>query len=78
MAIEAKRGCGYRKVGGTYLVSGGLGMPCCKMPILLKTCPCCGHGVKQSRGWTWIDPKEWLKGECTAGRVTPKWVGDPN
>jgi hypothetical protein len=23
MAIEPKRGCGYRKVGGLYLVGGG-------------------------------------------------------
>jgi hypothetical protein len=67
MAVEAKRGCGYRKVNGLYLVGEKGGIGCCKMPILLKTCPCCGHGVKQSRGWTWIDPKEWLKGECSAG-----------
>jgi hypothetical protein len=28
MAVEPKRGCGYRKVGGIYLVSGGEGRPC--------------------------------------------------
>ena len=28
MASEPKRGCGYRKIGGTYLVGGGIGIPC--------------------------------------------------
>jgi len=65
MAIEPRRGCGYRKVGGLYIVSGGLGDPCCKLPILLKVCPTCGGGVKQTRGWTWIDPRPWLKGPCS-------------
>jgi hypothetical protein len=55
MAVEAKRGCGYRKVGGLYLVSGGGGVPCDRLPILLDVCPCCHAGFKQSRGWTWID-----------------------
>lgn len=56
MAVEAKRGCGYRKVGGLYLVSGGLGAPCCRLPYPLTVCPCCGTGIKQARGWTWINP----------------------
>jgi hypothetical protein len=65
MATEPRRRCGYRKVGGLYLVSGRLGGPCCKLPIPLKVCPTCGGGIKQTRGWTWIDPKRWLQGECT-------------
>src|SRR5215468_1900417 len=64
MAVEPKRGCGYRKVGGLYLVSGRDGAPCCKMPIALTVCPTCGTGVKQSRGWTWIDARPWLQGPC--------------
>src|SRR4030095_13225521 len=64
MAIEPKRGCGYRKVGGTYLMGGRLGAPCCKLPFALDVCPTCASGVKQTRGWTWIDPRPWLKGEC--------------
>jgi len=64
MAVEAKRGCGFRKVGGLYLVGDRLGAPCCKLPIELKVCPICGGGVKQTRGWTWIDPRPWLKGAC--------------
>lgn len=55
MAVEQKRGCGYRKVGGLYLVSGGAGVPCDRLPIELSVCPCCHGGIKQSRGWTWID-----------------------
>lgn len=55
MAVEAKRGCGYRKVGGLYLVSGGNGVACDRLPIQLDVCPVCSHGFKQARGWTWID-----------------------
>jgi len=78
MAIEAKRGCGYRKVGGIYLV-GGEGMhPCDRLPIELTVCPCCGGGIKQTRGWTWIDPVKLLgddhpicKGGCGCNRGCP-------
>lgn len=55
MAFEQKRGCGYRKVGGLYLVSGGIGVSCDRLPILLDVCPCCSNGFKQTRGWTWVD-----------------------
>lgn len=58
MAIEAKRGCGYRKVGGLYLVSGQLGEACPSLPHELTVCPCCGQGIKQALGWTWIDPMQ--------------------
>jgi len=54
---EGKRGCGYRKAGGIYLRSDGAGMDCGKMPIPLDVCPCCHAGVKQGRGWTWINGK---------------------
>jgi len=55
MAVEARRGCGYRKVGGLYMVSGGAGVPCDRLPIPLDVCPVCSHGFKQARGWTWVD-----------------------
>jgi hypothetical protein len=55
MAVEARRGCGYRKVGGLYLVSSGQGVSCDRLPIRLDVCPVCSHGFKQSRGWTWVD-----------------------
>ena len=55
MAVEPKRGCGYRKVGGLYLVSGPGGMPCDRLPLALTVCPTCSHGFKQTRGFTWVD-----------------------
>lgn len=54
-SIEGKRGCGYRKQGGLYLISGGMGRYCGALPIELSVCPTCHHGIKPSRGWTWID-----------------------
>lgn len=70
MAAEPRRGCGFRKVSGLYLVSGGAGIPCCRLPLPLTVCPCCGAGIKQSRGWTWINPSlmfgESYKPECNA------------
>lgn len=52
---EGKRGCGFRKTGGLYLVGNGTSFDCGRLPIPLMTCPCCGHGFKVSRGWTWVD-----------------------
>lgn len=67
MASEAKRGCGYRKVGGLYLVDVGAGSGCCKMPLALSICPCCNQGIKQTRGWTWIDAaKMFPSGGCVS------------
>src|SRR5580692_11623011 len=61
--IEPKRGCGYRKVGGLYLVGGGIGIPCDRLPFELTVCSCCGQGIKQARGWTWIDVAKFFQGE---------------
>lgn len=52
---DKKRGCGWRKPGGLYLISSGEGRPCCKLPFPLTVCPCCSAGIKFSRGWTWVD-----------------------
>lgn len=52
---EGPRGCGYRKKGGLYLVSGKLAAPCGKLPCNLHVCPTCGQGFKPFRGWGWID-----------------------
>jgi hypothetical protein len=54
-SVEGKRGCGHRKEGGLYLVCEGEGRFCGALPIELSVCPTCHHGVKPSRGWTWID-----------------------
>lgn len=71
MSVEPRRACGYRKVGGLYLVSDGIGAPCCKLPIILHVCPTCHGGIKQTRGWTWIDPKPFLSGNCTGSGTCP-------
>lgn len=55
MAIEKERGCGYRVVGGIYLVGGGLTVPCDRSPFNLKICPVCGSGIKFHRGFQWVD-----------------------
>ena len=66
MAIEAQRGCGFRKEGGLYLMGGRLAAPCCWLPHELNVCPTCGGGIKQARGWTWITPSAIFAGkECT-------------
>lgn len=51
---ENKRGCGYRKPGGLYLMAGNLSDTCEKLPIKLDVCPCCHAGIKPSRSWTWV------------------------
>ena len=56
MAAEEKRGCGYRKVGGIYLVGGFRGVPCDRIPFPLKSCPSCGSGIHFTRALTEINP----------------------
>lgn len=90
--IEGKRGCGYRKPGGLYLVSDGLSAPCGKLPIPLEVCPCCCGGIKPTRGWTWVNGTQLAADKaCLAagttncalcpmskpmGRVGLLWVGE--
>lgn len=70
--IEGKRGCGWRKPGGLYLVAPSEGHPCCKLPHKLEVCPCCGQGIKPARGWTWVDVGQLFGGTiCTQEEVTP-------
>jgi hypothetical protein len=52
---DRQRGCGWRQPGGKYLIAGGLMVPCGKLPIPLDICPTCHHGIKPTRGWTWVD-----------------------
>jgi len=56
MASESKRGCGYRKVGKMYLVGEWQPTDCDRLPLALSRCKCCGHGIKQARGWTRVNP----------------------
>jgi len=87
MAVEKRRGCGYRKVGGIYLVGEGIAVPCDKMPYPLEVCPTCGQGIKFSRGFTWLNPLKFFGvhencrdlGDCPICKPTEKaglmWVG---
>jgi len=60
ISVEVQRGCGYRKAGkngyGVYIMADAPSAPCGRLPFLLMVCPCCGEGVKPSRGFTWIQP----------------------
>lgn len=58
MAVEKARGCGYRKVGGVYLVGSGSPVSCDRLPYEIVNCPTCGGGLKFSRAFTWLD---WVK-----------------
>jgi len=88
LRYEMKRGCGYRKPGGLYLVLPEYNTkPCGKLPLPLDRCPCCGAGIKFTRGWTWIDAKllfgqkECLNKECLCVLANPPekmgliWIG---
>lgn len=70
MAVEAKRGCGFRKIGGLYLVGEGYGVPCDRLPIALSVCPCCGQGIRQGRGWQWVDTAALVGGDHTIASST--------
>ncbi len=52
---DHKRGCGWRKPGGKYLIGGSLCAPCGKLPHFLEPCPTCGATIKPIRGWRWIN-----------------------
>lgn len=51
---EQRRACGWRKIGGMYLVGGSAAAPCDFLPYELTTCRHCGAGVKPCRGFTWL------------------------
>jgi hypothetical protein len=54
MPIEPKRGCGYRKVGGLYLIGTGMALPCDGLPLEIKNCPVCGYRIPFTRGFMWV------------------------
>jgi hypothetical protein len=57
---EGARGCGYRKPGGLYLVSGELSEPCPLLPFETSVCPTCGEGIRPARGFTWVDGAKFI------------------
>jgi len=78
MASEIKRGCGYRKVGGLYLVGNYISIPCDRLPFPLDVCPVCGHGIKVGRGMTRINPLKLfnLHSPCN-DKFHPCFICDP-
>jgi hypothetical protein len=84
--IEQRRGCGYRKPGGFYLVSPPHFTTCCQLPKVLEVCSCCGQGIKPARGFTWINGQELFTTLCSRGDVCPMrslpdkigllWIGE--
>lgn len=89
--VDSKRGCGWRKEGGLYLVSGGIMASCGRMPIPLDRCPVCDCGMKPSRGWQWFNPRPFAEKKpcetpercefCPMGGAMPDkagllWIGE--
>ena len=47
--VESERGCGWRQIGGCYLVCDAISTPCDGLPVELKACGCCEFKVRQAR-----------------------------
>jgi hypothetical protein len=88
--VETKRGCGYRKAGGIYLVCDAPSQPCYK-EIPLKPCPTCKNEIRFSQNYQWIHYDQLLindkfcrNPECrgcvpfdgTVDRMLLMWVGE--
>ena len=62
VAFEERRGCGYRRAGPgevrIYLMGPPFDAPCDRLPFPLVACPTCGGGIRQTRGFRWVDPAE--------------------
>lgn len=76
MAVEAARGCGFRRAGGLYLIGEGMAAPCDRLPLSLHICRVCGQGIKQTRGYSRIDLHAYV-GDHTGGIMKPRCV-DPD
>lgn len=59
---EGKRGCGFRKPGGTYLMGEGEGRPCGRLPFPLERCPVCSEGFPFSRTPKWVNVNKLVEG----------------
>jgi len=79
MSIEAKRGCGFRKVGATYLCGDYTHHEACdRMPFALTVCPVCGQGIKVSRGFTQVNPyRLWGIHQDCKDNFRPCFLCDP-
>ena len=78
MAVEAKRACGYRKVGGLYLEGGGLGAPCDRLPLAIIACEICGAEPRFTRGIAKINPARlWGVHQPCGDKVVPCPICEP-
>ena len=58
MSCETERECGYRKIGGLYLVGEpGLAAPCDRLPLAIVPCSTCGAEPRFTRSIAAINPK---------------------
>ncbi len=61
ISAESKRGCGYRQVGGIYLVADkSTVIPCGRLPIPFGVCPVCQANVP-NRAFSWLNINAVLK-----------------
>lgn len=68
--FDKKRGCGWRKAGGLYLMTAPHMLePCGKLPLALHVCPTCGAGIKFCRGWTWVDATALFQDQVCVDRL---------
>ncbi|TAK33496.1 MAG: hypothetical protein EPO21_13040 [Chloroflexota bacterium] len=56
-AVEARRACGFRKVGGLYLEGDGMAAGCDRLPVAIEPCPTCGAVPQFTRGIARINPR---------------------
>ncbi|MBA7557437.1 hypothetical protein ES705_50193 [subsurface metagenome] len=76
--IEARRLCGWRRVGGMYLCGEYISSPCDRMPFPLTVCPVCGQGIKVSRGFTEVNPyRLWGIHQDCKDKFRPCFLCDP-
>jgi hypothetical protein len=78
---DRERGCGWRCKGGTYLVTSNTLLGACgRLPVALAVCGTCGHGIHQTRSWTWLtlpdalrdaEPQACDRGTCAACPLSP-------
>lgn len=75
---EAKRGCGYRKIGGLYLVcEPGIQLVCDGLPLELEPCDCCGFAPPFSRNLQRIQLKYIVQAQMRKHKArTPKEFSD--
>ncbi len=56
---DSKRKCGFKKIGGTYIVNDAIDyFSCIALPYNVGICPCCFEGFKFSRSFKWFIPNK--------------------